>query len=83
MLPPSYFVTWIQHRFKLKWRIFVVLHVLIQSSNILNCIYWIQYPFGHNGNDCNNYNSYGLDNLSYYFISSYNVPFFEKHLKCL
>jgi hypothetical protein len=30
-----------------------------------NYIYWIQYAFGHNGNDCSNYSSYELDTPSY------------------
>jgi hypothetical protein len=30
-----------------------------------------------------NYSSYGLDTPSYYFISFYNVPFFERWFNCL
>ncbi len=37
--------------FQSKWNIFMILHVPIQSSNILS---WLQYAFGCNGNDYNN-----------------------------
>jgi hypothetical protein len=39
-----------------------------------NYIYWIQYAFDHNGNDCSNYSSYGLDNPSYVSSSFIMYP---------
>jgi hypothetical protein len=48
-----------------------------------NYIYWIQYAYGHGRNDSSSYNSYGLDTPSYYLISFYNVPFFERCFNCL